>query len=170
MTEVPYTLLIIDMQEGYSAATNDILIGNIANEIKEAKRNGAAIIFVTMKDEDIGRVVSPLWEMTYDYKYFVEVKKRDTDGSKEVVAALKKYHFLNKNRIKAGGVYTDVCVADTVNGLAKKLPDTDIEVLSHCCHADVPGYEMNLEMYEDDGETYNPFLALKNHPNLKLIF
>lgn len=166
---IPYTLLIIDMQEGYSAAKDDTLIKNVLEEIKEAKRNDAAILFVAM-DDGVGPFIGPIWDAAYDYQYYVEVKKRDTDGSREVIAALKKYRFLNKNRIKVGGVYTDVCVADTVNNLAVKLPDADIEVLSHCCNSDIPAYEMDLDMYEDDGETYNPFLALKNHPNLKLIF
>jgi nicotinamidase-related amidase len=168
---IPYTLVIIDVQQGYSAAQNPTLLTNLLNEIKEARRNDAAILFVNMiEHEGIGKNIKRIWEAAYDYRYFAQVIKADTDGSDEVIGAFKKYRYFNKRNIKVGGVYTDVCVADTVNKLAKKLPHADIEVLSHCCNSDVPAYEMDLDMYEDDGETYNPFNALEDHPNLKLIF
>ena len=132
---IPYTLVIIDVQHGYTAAENDNLLTNLLKQIKKAKEDDAAILLVNM-DLAGTKSISCIWNAVYDYTYFAQVIKYDTDGSSEIIDALKKYRFLNKNKFKVGGVYSNICVTDTVNGLDRKLPEAEIEVLAKCCYTD----------------------------------
>ncbi len=140
--EIPYTLVIIDVQNGYPAAHNENLLTNLLKQIKKAKKEDAAILLVNMEDGFIGQTISCIWDAVYDYTYFAQVGKTLTDGSGEILKALKKHRFLNKNKFKVGGIYANICVSDTVNGLSKRLPEAEIEVLAKCCYTDYTDHEL----------------------------
>lgn len=167
---IPYTLVIIDVQQGYSAAKDPVLLHNLELEIKKARECNAAILIVNMHPhEGVGKSIAKIWNAAYEHIYFAAVTKMDTTGAYEIIKASEKYRFINKNNFKIGGVYTDVCVADTINELADKLPDSTIEVLGHCCNSDFPAYPESIDMYEDDGETYNPLFAIEEKDNVIFV-
>ena len=118
--DIPYTLVIIDVQEGYVAAENETLLDNIIKEIKTAREDDAAILFVNM--DHIGRNIGCIWDAAYDYTYFAQVIKRDNDGSDAIIRAFRTHKFLNKTNLRVGGIYTHLCLTETVNGLTEKLP------------------------------------------------
>lgn len=158
--DIPYTLVIIDVQEGYAAADNENLLNNLLKQINKAKKDEAAILVVSMAGS--GKIIGCIWEATQDYKYVAEINKYDTDGSSAIINAFRKYPFLNKNTFKVGGVYANICISDTVKGLSKKLQDSEIEVLTKCCYTD----------YTDSGlaPINDPFKYVKSEKNVQLIF
>jgi hypothetical protein len=159
--EIPYTLVIIDVQEGYTAAENENLLANLLKQIIQAKKDEAAILVVTMRNMS-GRIINCIWQSVCDYKYYAEISKYDTDGSAMIVHAFRKYPFLNKNKFKVGGVYSNICVSHSVKGLAERLPDSEIEVLTKCCYTD----------WEDSttAPMKDPFKYVKSEKNVQLIF
>lgn len=159
--DVPYTLVIIDVQSGYTAAENENLLNNLLKQIRKAKKDEAAILVVSMAYM-VGKTISCIWEATHDYKYLAEINKYDTDGSAAIINSFRKYGFLNKNIFKISGVYANICVTDTVKGLSKKLPDAEIEVLTKCCYTDYS--DADLAPIDD------PFKYVKSEKNVQLIF
>ena len=171
---IPYTLVIIDVQEGYLAAENETLLDNILKEIKTARENDAAILFVNM--DHIGRNIGCIWDAAYDYTYFAQVIKRDNDGSDAIIRAFSKHKFLNKTNLRVCGIYTHLCVTETVNGLTKKLPKSNVEVLTKCCNDDEDELEMDVRIFDkfkpllEKDDKINPFGLIKARKNVQLIF
>lgn len=166
--DVPYTLIIIDVQYGYSAAEEGPHLDHIIKQINEAKRNNAAILIVNYKG--IGKSIGCVWDAAHDHVYYDDILKSDNNGSDEIIRAFKRNKYMNRTNIKIGGVYTELCLTETVNGLSKKLTKSNIEVLTKCCN----GNEESIlyfcpSMYENDG-TYNPFGAIEPRDNVQLIF
>lgn len=158
--EIPYTLVIIDVQKGYTAAENENLLNSLLKQINEAKKDEAAIIAVTMKGA--GSIINCIWEAICDYKYVVEISKNDIDGSGPIVGSFRKYPFLNTNKFKVSGVYSNICVSASIKGLSQRLPDSEIEVLTKCCYTD---WEDSLTAPKKD-----PFKYIKSEKNVQLIF
>lgn len=170
---IPYTLIIIDVQEGYTAAEDETLLTNILKEIKDARENDAAILFVNM--DNVGRNIGCIWDAAYDYTYFAQIIKRDNDGSDAIIRAFSKFKFLNKTNIRVAGVYTHLCVTETVNGLTKKLPKSNVEVLTVCCNDDEDVLESDTQIFDKfkpliEDDKINPFGLIEGRKNIQLIF
>lgn len=144
-----YTLIVIDMQYSFEAASNVRLINNCKLQIKNAIENRATIIF--LEYQDCGSIIDSLLKISdsYDQKYFIS--KIDDDGSYEVYDVIYRNKLPNKT-IKICGVNTDCCVYHTVSGLTARIPDSSIIVLSDSCYSN-----------------YNHLVGLKNISKLRNV-
>ena len=161
----PYNLVIIDMQPSFPACYHKPTIKKIREEIREAKKANAAIIVVEMKNA--GTTISEVMDLVGDYEKSVLVEKADTSGASEILDVIRRNDFLHRNRFRVTGVYTDVCVADTVNRLAK-FEDLELEVLVEGCNSDVPAYPNRHTMYTDG--KYDYLKAIRPSDNLSLVY
>lgn len=137
-------LVVVDMQPRFGCSQVDWMIENVSREIRASKKAGHAIIFleytdginggtgVSVKDATDRRLIN----LVSDYEWAMVVHKSGPDGSKEVFAVLAGYHkSYQGNDIRVVGVETSVCVAETVNGLAKAMPGTKITVIGDACNS-----------------------------------
>jgi nicotinamidase-related amidase len=161
----PYNLVIIDMQPSFPACQHKPTIKTIREEIREAKRVGAAIIVVEMKSA--GTTIPEVMNLVGDYEKSVLVEKLDTSGASEILEVIRRNDFLHMNRFRVTGVYTDVCVADTVNKLAQ-FDDLEIEVLAEGCYSGAPAYPNRHTMYTDG--KYDYFKAIRPNDNVSLVY
>jgi hypothetical protein len=135
------TLVVIDMQPTFEASQETWLIRNVCREIRKAKQKQLAIVIVRYKG---GRLQEqhPDWHVDVRilgalgcYKKVAYVTKTRSDGSNQVIEAIENRSFSPSNLLIVG-VNTDACVADTVNSLSEKLPDSRIWVIADACHTD----------------------------------
>jgi len=162
----PYNLVIIDMQTHFTAAFHEPTVAKIAKEIRKAKRVGAAIIVVELVN--CGPTTPEIDSIIGSYKKTVFVEKTDTGGGSEISEAVRNSNFLNRTKFKITGVYTDVCVSDTVNQLTQ-VEDLEVEVIAEGCWAgNIPAYPYNPRMYTD-GE-YDYFKKIRPRENVSIVF
>ena len=130
-TTKPYTLIIIDMQYGFTAADSKTLHKKIKREINRAQRTHSDIIFVTYDEKYHGGTFEDLLDYASrnDYDDVMSVEKFKADGGKEIIEILNED---KQHHLKIAGVQTSVCVADTVHTLAKELPNSNIEIMRDC--------------------------------------
>ncbi|MBI5171736.1 MAG: isochorismatase family protein [Candidatus Melainabacteria bacterium] len=128
------TLVVVDMQPDYEAALHPWTISNVTKEVTAARHNNWGIVIVEFYDHEptIKAVMRPLLKKTR-YEKLVLVEKDIPDGSTPVVTALEQNGF-SDSLIRVCGVNTHECVQDTVNGLARRLPDSSIEVITGACN------------------------------------
>lgn len=127
---MPYTLVVVDMQAAFQAATKANVIVNVTREIIFAKMRKSAIVF--LEYEGSGRTFPALTELTNRYPLRDVCEKWCDDGSSQVLKSLGLRDF-PRGRIKVCGVNSNACVLATVNGLAKKLPNSRIEIVRDAC-------------------------------------
>ncbi len=128
------TLVVVDMQPAYEAALHPWTISNVTREVTAARHSNWGIVIVEFCDHEptIKAVMRPLLKKTL-YGKLVVVEKDIPDGSTPVIAAIEQNGF-SDNLIRVCGVNTHECVQDTVNGLARKRPESTIEVASGACN------------------------------------
>ena len=141
------TLVIIDMQTGFSAANAPETIAAVVHQVKLAKRRQAGIVvaeydFDEREDSPVfGKTHNKIIEAIGNYKHVEFLIKRSDDGSKEIVEALRRKQF-NQKRIRLCGVNTRCCVLATAagypphnsGGLLSKLSKSKIEVEFDACN------------------------------------
>jgi len=125
-----YTLVVVDMQAKFPDSLGKRVQDNCKRAIRKAVKNKAAIIFVEYKG--YGPTLPCLTKLAKDYKKVYHTVKNEWDGSSHSLE-LVKMHSLSASKIKVCGVYTDCCVAATVQGLSNKLSRSKIELLSRAC-------------------------------------
>lgn len=125
-----YTLVVVDMQEYFSASNKTTVQRSVQREIRQAMRSGAGILYVEF--DGYGSTKPELTSLTRKNKRASRVTKSRNDGSTNVVEQLRKRRF-NTSHLKVTGVNTDYCVFETVQGLREKLPNSKIEVIADAC-------------------------------------
>ena len=125
-----YTLVVVDMQERFTASTRERARKNCFREISQAIRDDAYIIFLEF--QNCGPTLPDLVNTLHTKCYF-KVKLSD-DGSAEVESQV----VLNRlpKHFKVCGVNTDCCVLATVRGLTARFPMATIEVIADACDSD----------------------------------
>ena len=164
-----YTLVVLFMQEDFVAANNPETINNVEKLILEAKANGNGIIFAELpyespiKDEGYAPTHKRLKDhvVTYDRGRRVDVYDRyvirdiyymSSDASCMAKDAAAERGFALDNFVVCG-VNTDLGVLQTVLGLAKRLPKSEISVVMDACNT------------RNDGDCWAEFKPL----NIRLI-
>jgi len=145
------TLVIVDMQPVFKASKDPNTIIAVTHEIFMAKQNNHAIIIVEYARS--GRTHTGFDDLLKGYPHKARIRKRDDDGSKEIVRALCRRNFPMQT-LRVCGVNTDCCVYETVTGLIKKLSKTQVEVVKNACNSVTKNF---------DWRTYY------RHPNLRLV-
>jgi nicotinamidase-related amidase len=128
-----YTLIIVDMQARFSAATKKIVQRNCQVEIRKAIKNNIPIVFLEF--EDCGPTLRSLTDIVANanYSYAYKAVKPINDGSEHVLSLLRKKK-LPRTDFRVCGVNTDCCVLSTVEGLDSKIAKKlKIEVVSKAC-------------------------------------
>lgn len=128
-----YTLVIVDMQDGFAAANKNGLIKNCLREIQTAVECGAHIVY--LEYSGCGDTFPELKEPVEKYEYHLLKKKFDDDGSPEVQEAVNEKGFMI-GRFRVIGINTDWCVRSTVEGLRKRFPNSFVEVVIDACWSD----------------------------------
>ena len=135
------TLIIIDMQPVFEASQKDWMIENVRREIKRAKRRAHAIVVVRYRGSATTETLPALQVDNRilgeigTYPHVGYVTKNRGDGSKEILRVLRGRPFPTGDLIVVG-VNTDCCVAETVNSLAHKLPQSNIWIVADACNTD----------------------------------
>lgn len=129
-------LVVIDMQPaGFPlalAVTNQVL-----REIKLAMENGWTIMIVEYDLECAGPTDSRITALLADsgYQYWFPVKKQAEDGSAEIAAAALPLTSTDEPPVfRVVGVTTDDCIAKSVFGLLKRLPNCVVELITDACY------------------------------------
>lgn len=142
-----YTLVVVDMQFDFASSRKPSVIKNCLALVKQAVKDKAGIVF--LEYDTYGKTHLPLRLATSKYKKKFELTKQDDDGSPQVLTAIKKGR-LPKQQIKVCGVNTTYCVAATVGGLTKRLPNAKIEVIGKACNSTSPtNHRMGLKYMRD---------------------
>lgn len=125
-----YTLIVVDMQERFSASTRARVLKNCQREITQAVLDDAHIIFLEYRY--CGPTLPNLKEVLHSKCTFKE--KWSDDGSAEVESEV----VLNRlpKHFKVCGVNTDCCVYSTVQGLTARFPTATIDVIADACDSD----------------------------------
>jgi len=125
------TLIIIDMQPEFGASQNPIVLRNVYREIRAAKKRNAGILVVEFVG--VGKTDKRIMDKLHGYGRWRTIRKRNCDGSDEILRALWRFRF-NKESLRITGVNTDQCVAQTVNSLSDILQDSDIALVVDACN------------------------------------
>jgi len=139
-------LLVVDMQPRFSSSRPSWLIRNVSREIHSAMKKSWGIVFLEYTRR-CGRGGVFLTERTHGkllllvegYEHAMTVHKESDDGSREVLHAIDGWYGDDGREHSGGGirvvgVNTGCCVADTVNGLTKIMPYTEIVVVGNACN------------------------------------
>lgn len=126
-----YSLVVIDMQSAFSASRDARTIAHCKEQIKQAMKKGAAIIYVEYTHAGATRPC--LTRLSQDYQRKVTVMKNTNDGGKKVKQAILENRF-PKSRIKVRGVNTAACVLATVKGLTRNLRSANVHVIGKACN------------------------------------
>jgi nicotinamidase-related amidase len=126
-----YTLVIIDMQEGFEASFEPNVVAGVTQEILLAKSLKLPILVVEFSDN--GDTHYGLMRLIAGYNRKAKVAKIDDDGSDVIIRALRRKKF-PKDMLRICGVNTDCCVLATIVGLIRKNPTVKIQVPKHACN------------------------------------
>lgn len=128
-----YTLVVVDMQDTFSAANDARVRLNCSKEITKAMSAKAAIIFVEYSGQ--GPTLPGLTNLTIGYDLVFTTIKSGNDGSREVESVINDNDLPNDN-IKVIGVNTDYCVLETVFGLSENMDPAKLQVIANACWSD----------------------------------
>ena len=134
------TLVVIDMQPRFGGSQRKWMIRNVSTEIKAAVKAGRRIIFVEFPgiygDPILNATDKRLTKLVAGYDNTFTVQKHKQDGSKEVVRLLRKLagRTVIREEIRVVGVNTGACVAETVNGMARKMSKASIVLVGKACN------------------------------------
>ena len=111
-----HTLVVIDMQEEFSAARNKRIQQAVIQEIQRSRAKRWPIVIVEF--EESGGTLPIIRRACKGYPRAVTVTKDYDDGSSEVLEALGDITKCRKVRVC--GVNTEACVWATVKGLQRQ--------------------------------------------------
>lgn len=132
------TLVIIDMQEEFEAASHDHTLNEIEKQIGRARLYDWPVLLVEYRNRygaKHQRTVTRLRDLLKGYRKCHQVIKDDDDGSVEVMAAALT-HKVDLDTVRFCGVNSDCCVADTVKGLLDYLPQMQVELVRKGCNSE----------------------------------
>lgn len=130
-----YSLVVVDIQAQFKAATKPHVRLNAIREITLAMERQAGILFLefNMFGETLPDVVAPV--MQARYKRSITAIKDERDGSVFVRKAVQDRAFYSE-WFRVVGVNTDQCVLETVRGIRAWFPQARIEVVADACESD----------------------------------
>lgn len=132
------TLVVIDMQPVFEAAGRPKVIAGVTREIIQTKIANGMIIFVEYSG--FLPTYTPLLDLVKGYSSRIRIKKRNNDGSEQIVRFLESSDCY-ADHFRICGVNTNACVRDTVSGLLSKTT-AKIEVVRDACDwADTEKYD-----------------------------
>lgn len=124
-------LIIIDMQEKFSASQCEEAQNCIAQEIKNAISQGIPILFVNMKMKSYetkkGKNIKILRDLVSGYDKVYTVQKFFSSGSRAILTFLKSKNLEGIKELRVCGINTGACVEATVRNL---LESGDFEILN----------------------------------------
>lgn len=127
-------LLIIDMQETFSASQNIETIEACKKEILQAIEQQEYIFFVEWENE--GSTDKRLTSLARGYKKSYYIYKRQDSGAKEIMSKVYSIGIINA-KFRVCGVNTDACVKRTVADLADYgRHGRLVEVVGRACNTD----------------------------------
>lgn len=126
-----YTLVVVDVQKEFLHKCSMSVKRNISACVKQAVKDNAGIVFLEFTD--CGKTIYSLRRKVSKYKNAYFIEKSVEDGSDEVHWSINENKF-PPTKIKVVGAYTDHCVKQTVFGLSKMFPTSNIEVIKRACH------------------------------------
>ncbi len=152
----PYVLTIIDMQYKFVPLAYVEFIDKVTRLVKDAIKDNAFIVvahYGTTIVQEKCHLESTIWDIMMlldDYKHKAFVNREHCNKSKVIISAIDKLE-LKERTIKVCGLYTELCIHDTVNGLAKRLPNGfRIELfLDACFYHSVKGLNEALSNFEE---------------------
>ena len=146
------TLIVIDMQASFPAACDPNTIIAVTHEIVVAQQQGRPIVLVEYKN--CGPSHSGFYKLLQGYAHKSHIHKPADDGSKEILRAIRRRKF-DEKQLRVCGVNSDCCVRVTVEGLLTRAPSSKITVIKSAC-----GTEYNSGSWDQ---------YYCNHPNLALV-
>lgn len=122
--------ILVDMQEGFSAAQDHKTIRACKELISNAMDEKQPIVFVEYLGA--GKTLPALTKLTekYDLKFFVE--KHQNSGCQEIENLFERCKIRPRNLI-VGGVNTDFCVLETVMDL-QRTEKYNISLVTKACN------------------------------------
>lgn len=129
-----YTLVVVDVQEEFTATHNQSVITACQDLIHQSIQDHAVIIMLEFIG--CGRTMEPLYNIVDNYYNLFTLRKPSCDGS-YYIKRLNEAFELQDLHFKICGVNTDACVQDTVLGLSRHYPEAVIEVVEPACNSDV---------------------------------
>lgn len=139
--------LSIDLQYGFSSANDPQIIQVAREEVKRAVKFNYGIIF--LQYEKHGPTFSEIKSAANGYYKKKVVHKNSDDGAVEVLDAAF-YEGFSTNIFRICGVYTELCVYDTVKSLTELSPSSNIIIRKDGCRC------------FDEGQRDELFTRLKN--------
>ena len=133
---VPYILVVIDMQPQFDAANDQKTIDNVVTLCHKAIADGAAIFIVEFTPVIYGRTQSPILDVVQNYERMYRVIKSKDDGGYEIAQCCILHHIdANQTKFLFCGVNYQFCVRSSVAGLVRECNNADqIEVVKAACN------------------------------------
>ncbi|HEY9785651.1 MAG TPA: hypothetical protein V6D17_09640 [Candidatus Obscuribacterales bacterium] len=127
-------LVIIDMQpDEFPASSDEKTIAGVMREITNAKANLWGIVIVEFDPHETGKTDPRLMRLIEGYANLAVVAKSEDDGSAEIFEAIIEHGFWPEN-LRICGCNSDACVLRTVEGYAKRVPSSHIQVVKSACN------------------------------------
>lgn len=124
-------LIVIDMQESFPAALRPETIKNCQSLIKDAVDKNNPILF--LEYEYNPSTLKELTSLTSKYSFVNTIRKITDGGSDNIEQFFFRCRIKPKNIIICG-VNTDMCVYETVHGLAHSRANYNITVVNKACN------------------------------------
>lgn len=150
--------VVIDMQPEFKQPSYKRIIPHIRMKIGGAKYFDHHVIFVEYKDcgDTLPELVKDTKAHHPSKVHFIT--KKGCNGAIELSKKLRK---LKIERINVGGVNSDVCVMETIEGVALLMPELKVSVLESCC---------GQNTYGSGGEYgFGGLGWTRKHSNVKLV-
>lgn len=127
------TLLVVDPLLGEPAANDPEVLAAMVRQVKLARRQGWAVLFLSTEPWRRGDVRPCLTEPLAGYspRWFTKVKAFD-NGALEVRDACFDFNYPT-GFFRICGVNTDLCVQSTTGGLLKLFPQAGFRVIKEAC-------------------------------------
>ncbi len=167
-----YTLVIVDMQPGFSASNDERTILAVLDEIRRAIKHGAAIIVIESDRKKYGSTHAVLLELLASYdsdRWSIETKFwRHNDqysphsGALQVDEACEVFGFPTE-RFRVCGVNTDICVFFTAMELAKQYALSKLEIVMRACNVPDLGFPV------DAAKSFRYYAGVHKFSNYELV-
>lgn len=146
-----YTLIIVDMQEGFDSAKCNVTAHNVINLVKKAKEDQANII--TLEYHHFGHTRSDIKIEIGPYSKHKTAIKYNDDGSKEALKAGASMF----DKVVICGVNISFCVYSTAEGLT--LKGKTVEVVREACN----------DQYRTSKQTIGAFKLMGSFKNCMVV-
>lgn len=168
----PYTLVIVDMQPGFSAANDERTINGVLDEIRAAIACNAPVIIIESNRDNYGKTHQQLLDALAAYDpdlWTIETKfwrygdeYSPHSGALQVDEACEVFGYTTQ-RFRVCGVNTDICVFFTAMQLGKRFPATVLEIVLRACNVPFP------EIPVDIAKTFRYYAGVHAFTNFQLV-